>query len=137
MELNCLLFKAKNPKGLIFYIHGNADNLRYWGDFADFFLNHNYDVFMYDFRGFGKSDGSIRGEKNLQRDAKRLYRKLLEEYDEDKIIVYGFSIGTGKIVLFWIHDSRIVAAYASVFVSVVVPEPEHVPQGSVITSPRP
>ena len=92
VELNCLLFKAKKSKGLIFYIHGNADNLRYWGDFAPFFLNLNYDVFMYDFRGFGKSDGRIRGERNLQRDAKILYRNILEEYEEDKVIIYGFSI---------------------------------------------
>lgn len=95
VELNGLLFKAKESKGLVFYIHGNADNLRYWGDFAGFFLEHNYDVFMYDFRGFGKSDGTIKGERNLQRDAKRLYLKLLNEYDESKVIIYGFSIGTG------------------------------------------
>ena len=95
VQLNCLHFKAERSKGVIFYIHGNADNLRYWGDFAPFFLQHNYDVFMYDFRGFGKSDGKIKGERNLQRDAKRIYLQLVEEYGEDKIIIYGFSIGTG------------------------------------------
>jgi pimeloyl-ACP methyl ester carboxylesterase len=50
---------------------------------------------MYDFRGFGKSDGKIRGERSLQRDAKILYHKMLNEYDESKIVIYGFSIGTG------------------------------------------
>lgn len=93
--LNALLFKTKNPKGLIFYIHGNADNLRYWGDFAPFFTKKGYDVFMYDFRGFGKSDGTIKGERNLQRDAKLLYHEMLKEYDEQDVIIYGFSIGTG------------------------------------------
>jgi len=95
VKLNALLFKANKSKGLIFYIHGNADNLRYWGEFADFFLTRNYDVFMYDFRGFGKSSGEIKGERNLQRDAKFLYFQLLKEYDESSVIVYGFSIGTG------------------------------------------
>ncbi len=95
VSLNTLLFKVKKPKGLIFYIHGNADNLRYWGDFAFFFNQQQYDVFMYDFRGFGKSNGKIKGEKNLQRDAKILYQKMLEEYEESKVIIYGFSIGTG------------------------------------------
>lgn len=95
IKLNALLFKATKSKGLIFYIHGNADNLRYWGEFADFFLKRNYDVFMYDFRGFGKSTGEIRGERNLQRDAKFLYFELLKEYDESRVIIYGFSIGTG------------------------------------------
>lgn len=95
VELNCLLFKAKQSKGLIFYIHGNADNLRYWGDFASFFLDHNYDVFMYDFRGFGKSGGKIRSEREMQRDAKRLYEIIIQEYTDQPIIIYGFSIGTG------------------------------------------
>ncbi|MEQ8909671.1 MAG: alpha/beta fold hydrolase [Vicingaceae bacterium] len=95
VELNALLFKAEKSKGLIFYIHGNADNLRYWGDFAPFFLKRNYDVFIYDFRGFGKSGGTIKGEKNLQRDAKILYHEMLKEYAEEQIIVYGFSLGTG------------------------------------------
>ncbi|MFB1023011.1 MAG: alpha/beta fold hydrolase [Vicingaceae bacterium] len=95
VSLNCLLFKAKNSKGLIFYIHGNADNLRYWGDFAPFFVNLGYDVFMYDFRGFGKSDGRIKGERMLLRDAKRIYEIMLKEYDALKIHIYGFSLGTG------------------------------------------
>ncbi len=95
VKLNSILFKTKKPKGLIFYIHGNADNLRYWGEFAKFFLDLDYDVFMYDFRGFGKSDGKIIGERNLQRDAKRLYQEMLKEYDESQIVIYGFSLGTG------------------------------------------
>lgn len=95
VELNALLFKAKSSKGLIFYIHGNADNLRYWGENAAFFLDCGYDVFMYDFRGFGKSGGKIKGERNLQRDAKSLYRKMCNRYTEEQIIIYGFSIGTG------------------------------------------
>ncbi len=95
IKLNALLFKSKEKKGLVFYIHGNADNLRYWGDYSKSFLELGYDVFMYDFRGFGKSDGKIKGEKNLQRDAKILYRQMAQEYGESNIIIYGFSIGTG------------------------------------------
>ncbi|MCB0803948.1 MAG: alpha/beta fold hydrolase [Flavobacteriales bacterium] len=95
IRLNALLFKVKNPKGLIFYIHGNGDNLRYWGDFAHYFTHFEYDVFMYDFRSFGKSNGYIRGERNLQKDAKFLYHELIKEYGEENMVIYGFSIGTG------------------------------------------
>lgn len=95
VKLNALLFKAKKSRGLIFYIHGNGDNLRYWGEFASYFTDLNYDVFMYDFRAFGKSTGKIKGEKNLQKDAKFLYRKMMQEYEPENIIIYGFSIGTG------------------------------------------
>ena len=60
-----------------------------------FFLQSNYDVFMYDYRGFGKSGGKIRSEKKLHRDAIILYEEMVKEYDEEQIIIYGFSLGTG------------------------------------------
>lgn len=97
VQLNSILFKtkAKKSKGLIFYIHGNAENLRYWGDFSNFFLQFGYDVFMYDFRGFGKSDGQIKSERKLYKDAEILYLELLKRYTAEEIFIYGFSIGTG------------------------------------------
>lgn len=93
--INSILFKAHDPKGVVFYVHGNADNIRYYGDFAKVFLKNNYDVFMYDFRGFGKSSGRILNERMLQRDNKKLYEEIAKRYDESKIVVYGYSIGTG------------------------------------------
>lgn len=95
VQLNCLLFKAKESKGLVFYVHGNGDNLRYWGDFAPFFTDLNYDIFMFDFRGFGKSDGRIKNERQLQRDCKHLYQIIIQEYINKPVIIYGFSLGTG------------------------------------------
>ena len=41
---------------------------------------------MYDFRSFGKSTGKIKGEKNLQKDAKFLYHEMIKEYGEEKTI---------------------------------------------------
>lgn len=105
LNLNALHFKVEQPKGLIFYIHGNADNLRYWGEFAPNFTKYGYDVLMYDFRGFGKSQGFIRGERNLQRDAKFIYHQMLKEYQENQIIVYGFSIGTGVAARLGAHNN--------------------------------
>ena len=50
---------------------------------------------MYDYRGFGKSSGKIKNEKMLYNDALMLYKKLLYDYKERDIIVYGMSLGTG------------------------------------------
>lgn len=44
-EINGLLFRAKNSKGLVFYNHGNADNLQRWGRHAADFTKLGYDVF--------------------------------------------------------------------------------------------
>jgi len=94
VRLNALHFKVNKPKGIVFYSHGNAGSLRTWGYTSDIFLKHNYDLLIYDYRGYGKSGGKI-SESNMYQDAVLIYKELLKTYREDEIIVYGRSIGTG------------------------------------------
>lgn len=93
--LNGLLFKADTSKGLIFYLHGNAGSLSSWGGVAKTYTDMNYDIFILDYRGYGKSEGSISGEKEFFKDVQVAYNELKKRYSEDKIIVLGYSIGTG------------------------------------------
>lgn len=93
--LNALLFEADRPKGLIFYLHGNAGSLESWGSVAKLYTDMNYDVFILDYRGFGKSEGKIIGEEQLFEDNQIAYNKLKEIYKEEDIIILGHSIGTG------------------------------------------
>lgn len=94
ITLNALHFKADNPKGIVFYSHGNAGNLSRWSYVAEVFLKNNYDLLVYDYRGYGKSNGSI-SESNFYQDAMYIYEQLVSDYGEDHIVVYGRSIGTG------------------------------------------
>jgi len=93
--INALLFKVENAKGVIYYHHGNAGNLESWGARAIDFTTRGYDVLMYDYRGYGKSSGSIKNEKMLYSDALMIYKKLIYDYKERDIILYGTSLGTG------------------------------------------
>ncbi|HOX81489.1 MAG TPA: alpha/beta fold hydrolase [Chryseolinea sp.] len=93
--LNGLLFKADSSKGLIFYLHGNGGSLSSWGDVAKTYTELSYDVFILDYRGYGKSAGAITGQKQLYGDIQTVYDELKKEYSEDNIIVLGYSIGTG------------------------------------------
>ncbi len=92
--INGLHFKAKTPKGIVFYLKGNSKSIKGWGKFAVDFTRHGYDVLMVDYRGFGKSTGR-RTQKAIKRDMQVVYNKLKEKVDEKYIILYGRSLGSG------------------------------------------
>lgn len=91
-KINVLHFKIRQPKGVILYFHGNADNLNRWGKIALEFTKFGYDVLVMDYRGYGKSSGP-RNEKFLYSDAQFFYDFAKEKYPEEKIVVYGRSLG--------------------------------------------
>lgn len=92
--LNGVLFRADTSKGLIFYFHGNAGSVRSWGRVADAYTDQDYDVFMLDYRGYGKSEGTISSQNQIFKDAQTVYENMKSSYIEDKIIILGYSIGT-------------------------------------------
>lgn len=95
IQLNGLLFKAENSKGLVFYLHGNAGTLETWGKIAKIYTRLGYDIFILDYRSFGKSEGEIKDEEQLNKDVSAAYKKLSKRYSESNIIIAGYSIGSG------------------------------------------
>jgi len=95
IKLNCLLFRADSSKGVILYLHGNAGSLSSWGGVAKHYTNLNYDVFIVDYPGYGKSEGKIHGQEKLYANLQSVYDTLKKQYAENNIIVLGYSIGTG------------------------------------------
>ncbi len=95
ISLSGLLFKSDAPKGVIFYLHGNAGSLSSWGKVAKTYTDLNYDVFMLDYRGYGKSEGKISSQEQLFQDNQNVYERLKETYSEEKIVIMGYSFGTG------------------------------------------
>ena len=93
--INGLRFFPKGEsKGVVLYLKGNSKSIKGWGKFAVDFTRHGYNVVMVDYRGFGKSTGK-RSQKALQRDLQLVYNKLKEQTTEDRIILYGRSLGSG------------------------------------------
>lgn len=91
--LNVLLFKTdQNSKGLILYFHGNADNLKRWGEYAVDFTKLGYDILMVDYRGYGKSTG-IPNEEDLYSDALTIWNWSKANIESNKTIIYGRSLG--------------------------------------------
>jgi alpha-beta hydrolase superfamily lysophospholipase len=81
-------------KGVVLYFHGNMKNIERYATYASNFTKNNYEVWMIDYPGFGKSNGE-RSEQIIYADAKELYKMARARFGKDSIIFYGKSIGTG------------------------------------------
>lgn len=92
--VNGVHFQIPNAKGVVFYFKGNSRSIKGWGKFSRDFVSKGYDFFMVDYRGFGKSKGK-RNEQILYNDMQQVYKWLMKQYPEEKIIIYGRSIGSG------------------------------------------
>jgi uncharacterized protein len=93
--LHALHFTRPNPKGLVFFLHGNAGSLRTWATGIDFYERVNYDLFIIDYRGYGKSTGKITSQQQLINDVKQAWQVASAPYADKPIVIYGRSLGTG------------------------------------------
>jgi alpha-beta hydrolase superfamily lysophospholipase len=93
--LDALHFTQPGARGLVFFIHGNAGNLATWTTGVDFYRKAGYDLFMFDFRGYGKSSGRISGEAQLHADVRAAYDAIAPRYAGRPIVIYGRSLGSG------------------------------------------
>lgn len=94
VRINGLHFKLNNPKGVVIYFHGNTRSIKGWSKYSRDFTRNKYDVIMIDYRGYGKSTGK-RSEKALFKDSQFVYNHIRNKFPEDKIIIYGRSLGSG------------------------------------------
>ena len=81
-------------KGVVLFFHGNRENINRYAPFAKNFTRNNYEVWMMDYPGYGKSTGK-RKEKILYEDALTFYKMAMGKVAADSIIIYGKSLGTG------------------------------------------
>lgn len=93
-RLSALHLQLPAPKGLIFFLHGNAGSLQSWFVNADFYRRAGYDLFMLDYRGYGKSTGRIESEAQLRADVRAAWEQVAPRYAGLKRVIYGRSLGT-------------------------------------------
>ncbi len=96
ININIIQFPAVDSisKGVVLYFHGNRTNISRYAPFANNFTKKNYEVWMIDYPGFGKSTGKIT-EAILYETALQMYKLARVNYLPNSIIIYGKSIGTG------------------------------------------
>lgn len=82
------------PEFIVVFSHGNAGNISHRLELVQTILKSGAAVVLYDYRGYGKSEGKP-DEEGLYSDITAVVRYLKEKkgYSEDQIILYGRSLG--------------------------------------------
>lgn len=107
LTLHGWFFHAQAPaKGTILVLHGNAENLSTHVNSVLWLIPQGFNVFIFDYRGYGRSEGkpSISG---VHRDAEAALETALNlpETKGRKIVVLGQSIG-GAIAVYTVAHTK-------------------------------
>jgi alpha-beta hydrolase superfamily lysophospholipase len=92
--LSALHLRLPDPRGVVFFLHGNAGNLQSWFVNTDFYRKANFDLFMIDYRGYGKSTGHIQSEAQLRADVAAAWAHIAPLYRGRRTVILGRSLGT-------------------------------------------
>jgi pimeloyl-ACP methyl ester carboxylesterase len=94
-RLSALHLQLPAPSGVVFFLHGNSGSLADWFVNLDFYRRQNFDLFMIDYRGYGKSTGRIESEAQLNSDVRAAWEVVAPMYAGKKRVLFGRSLGTG------------------------------------------
>lgn len=95
LSLSLFHFEVPQPRGVILYFHGNKGNIRRCIRQIESFAPEGYELYMPDYRGYGKSDGVITDEQSFLADAQKVYDYVKSQHPESTITLVGYSLGTG------------------------------------------
>jgi uncharacterized protein len=136
-RLNALHLRRPNPDGVVFFLHGNAGNLQTWFVNADYYRRLNLDLFMLDYRGFGKSSGRIESEAQLHADVSAAWAQVAPLYAGRKRVILGRSLGSGLAAALAAEVQPELTVLVSPYSSMAALASEHYPwvPGAVLRYP--
>jgi fermentation-respiration switch protein FrsA (DUF1100 family) len=94
LDLSGWYIPAKSSKLTVLFCHGNGGNISHRLDSINIFHNLGLNCFIFDYRGYGNSQGKP-SEEGTYLDAEAAYKWLTEDKKTpaDNIIIFGRSLG--------------------------------------------
>lgn len=93
----------KESKAILIILHGMAEHSLRYSKFAEFLVNHDYEIYAWDHRGHGQTGdalnelGYFSDENGWQRvvdDIKSITKRIKQEHPGKDIIIMGHSMGS-------------------------------------------
>ena len=84
----------------VIYFHGNGGNIACIGWMAEALSERGFNVLLFDYRGYGRSEGSVTDERGIYADADAALDYMVRERGAtpERIVLYGQSLGTTAAV---------------------------------------
>ncbi len=91
--------KTQPAHATVVYAHGNGGNLSYCDWVGESLAARGFDVLLFDYRGYGRSEGEAAGEAGLYADAEAAYDFVTKErgVPARRVVLYGQSLGTAAV----------------------------------------
>ncbi len=88
---------CEEAKASLLFCHGNAGNISYRVESLRLFHSLGLNVLIFDYRGYGKSEGWL-SEEGTYQDGEAAYRWLRNKVGDSPIVLFGRSLGTAVAV---------------------------------------
>lgn len=100
-RLNGWFFASQTKPELatMIFFHGNGGNISNISWLAERFANHGFDVLIFDYRGYGLSEGVAANESDLYADGDAAVDFVMNKKGirSEQIVLYGHSLGTATV----------------------------------------
>ena len=110
-KLDLVLYGSmvKNPRAVIFLVHGMGEHARRYAHVAEYFKNANIAMVAIDLRGHGRSTGK-RGHmpsfEHMMNDLKLALSEIVSAYKGVPIVLYGHSMGGNLILNYLLRNAQ-------------------------------
>lgn len=99
VNISAWYIPAEDARGFLLFCHGNAGNISHRLDSIRIFHGLGLSVLIFDYRGYGKSQGSP-GEEGTYNDAEAAWDYLVNilHVKPEKIVLFGRSLGSAVVI---------------------------------------
>lgn len=93
VKLHGLAICPPKPDFIVIYFHGRKGHMGRSGKIYKRLKDHNCAVYLFDYRGYGKSEGTINSDKQFYEDSLKAYDYITAKHPRLPVVLYGHSMG--------------------------------------------
>lgn len=92
--------QSKPALATVIFFHGQAGNISNVSSIGESLAALGFDVLLFDYRGYGRSEGEIADERDMYADADAAFDYVVNQRGTppERVVLYGHSLGTAAVV---------------------------------------